>query len=57
MASGAVLDGVLTRLVPVDPARENVRAVRAWEKAGFRRVPGEAENLLMEYGFSEGHRG
>ncbi|TXS44681.1 GNAT family N-acetyltransferase [Streptomyces sp. OR43] len=35
--------------VTVDPAVTNVRAVRAWEKAGFRRVPGEGEALLLEY--------
>lgn len=35
--------------VTVDPAATNVRAVRAWEKAGFRRVPSEGEALLLEY--------
>ncbi|ROR35378.1 aminoglycoside 6'-N-acetyltransferase [Kitasatospora cineracea] len=43
------------RRVTVDPAAANVRAVRAWEKAGFRRVPpgggGELPDggLLLEY--------
>ncbi|MEU1350860.1 GNAT family N-acetyltransferase [Streptomyces sp. NPDC005795] len=41
------------RRVTVDPARGNVRAVRAWEKAGFRPVSSEAGNLLMEFRFSE----
>lgn len=40
------------RRVTVDPERGNVRAVRAWEKAGFRQVSGEAEGLLMEFSFS-----
>jgi aminoglycoside 6'-N-acetyltransferase len=40
------------RRVTVDPVRGNVRAVRAWEKAGFREVPGEGENLLMEFSFA-----
>ncbi|MFB8273485.1 GNAT family N-acetyltransferase [Streptomyces sp. NPDC055955] len=44
------------RRVTVDPARGNVRAVRAWEKAGFRQVSSEAENLLMEFSFSEGRQ-
>ncbi|MFF8796456.1 GNAT family N-acetyltransferase [Streptomyces globisporus] len=43
------------RRVTVDPVRENVRAVRAWEKAGFRQVtsePGELlGELLMEFRF------
>ncbi|MHC3815774.1 MULTISPECIES: GNAT family N-acetyltransferase [unclassified Streptomyces] len=42
------------RRVTVDPARGNLRAVRAWEKAGFRQVASEGENLLMEYRFPEG---
>ncbi|GAA2091210.1 hypothetical protein GCM10009759_15660 [Kitasatospora saccharophila] len=41
------------RRVTVDPAAANVRAVRAWEKAGFRRVAGGDGDghgdLLMEY--------
>ncbi|ARF53014.1 GNAT family N-acetyltransferase [Streptomyces gilvosporeus] len=45
------------RRVTVDPVRGNVRAVRAWEKAGFRQVSSEAENLLMEFTFSEGRQG
>lgn len=40
------------RRVTVDPERGNVRAVRAWEKAGFRPMSGGAENLLMEFRFS-----
>ncbi|GLW69709.1 aminoglycoside N(6')-acetyltransferase [Kitasatospora phosalacinea] len=39
------------RRVTVDPAAANVRAVRAWEKAGFRTVgerPADG-NLLMEH--------
>ncbi|MGW3335009.1 GNAT family N-acetyltransferase [Streptomyces rubiginosohelvolus] len=39
------------RRVTVDPVRENVRAVRAWEKAGFWQVPGEPGDLLMEFRF------
>ncbi len=43
------------RRVTVDPVRENVRAVRAWEEAGFRQVtsePGEPlGELLMEFRF------
>ncbi|WP_424571201.1 GNAT family N-acetyltransferase [Streptomyces sp. CH-036] len=39
------------RRVTVDPVRENVRAVRAWEKAGFRQVPSETGELLMEFRF------
>lgn len=45
------------RRVTVDPARGNVRAVRAWEKAGFRQVPGEAGNIVMEFGFSGARQG
>ncbi|WP_217712201.1 GNAT family N-acetyltransferase [Kitasatospora sp. NA04385] len=39
------------RRVTVDPAAANVRAVRAWEKAGFRRVAGGGGDgeLLLEY--------
>ncbi|WP_033216093.1 GNAT family N-acetyltransferase [Kitasatospora phosalacinea] len=37
------------RRVTVDPEPGNARAVRAWEKAGFRRVPGGDGNLLMEH--------
>ncbi|MET9494481.1 GNAT family N-acetyltransferase [Streptomyces sp. NPDC006552] len=37
------------RRVTVDPAAANVRAVRAWQKAGFRRVSGDAESVLLEY--------
>lgn len=40
------------RRVTVDPLSENLRAVRAWEKAGFRKVSNEAEDLLMESSFS-----
>ncbi|MFE7001255.1 GNAT family N-acetyltransferase [Streptomyces griseus] len=40
------------RRVTVDPLRENRRAVRAWQKAGFRQVSNEAEELLMEYDLS-----
>ncbi|MGW3499264.1 GNAT family N-acetyltransferase [Streptomyces globisporus] len=39
------------RRVTVDPVRENVRAVRAWAKAGFRQVPSETEEPLMEFRF------
>lgn len=35
--------------VTVDPVATNLRAVRAWEKAGFRRVSGDGESLLLEY--------
>ncbi|MFH8436785.1 GNAT family N-acetyltransferase [Streptomyces sp. NPDC018007] len=37
------------RRVTVDPSATNVRAVHAWEKAGFRRMAGEGETLSMEY--------
>ncbi|MFF4341789.1 GNAT family N-acetyltransferase [Kitasatospora sp. NPDC001540] len=39
------------RRVTVDPAAANVRAVRAWEKAGFRKTgePSVDGNLLMEH--------
>ncbi|MGW8986793.1 hypothetical protein ACWGQ9_29595 [Streptomyces parvus] len=40
----------------VDPERENVRAVRAWEKAGFRQVPSETGELLTEFRFTEGRQ-
>ncbi|WP_031089520.1 GNAT family N-acetyltransferase [Streptomyces sp. NRRL WC-3549] len=40
------------RRVTVDPLRENLRAVRAWEKAGFRKVSNEADDLLMEFSSS-----
>ncbi|WNI20539.1 GNAT family N-acetyltransferase [Streptomyces sp. ITFR-16] len=36
------------RRVTVDPAAGNLRAVRAWEKAGFRTVSSDGEHLLME---------
>ncbi|MEU1466994.1 GNAT family N-acetyltransferase [Streptomyces sp. NPDC005761] len=36
------------RRVTVDPVAGNVRAVRAWEKAGFRQVSCEDGQLLME---------
>ncbi|MGW0671136.1 GNAT family N-acetyltransferase [Streptomyces sp. NPDC002746] len=49
--------GLGWRRVTVDPARGNLRAVRAWEKAGFRQMPSAGENLLMEYRFPEGHLG
>ncbi|MEU8446275.1 GNAT family N-acetyltransferase [Streptomyces globisporus] len=39
------------RRVTVDPVRENVRAVRAWAKAGFRQVPSETGEPLMEFRF------
>ncbi|MFG2311469.1 GNAT family N-acetyltransferase [Streptomyces sp. NPDC048566] len=45
------------RRVTVDPLRGNVRAVHAWEKAGFRQVSSEAESLLMEFSLSEGRQG
>ncbi|MFI7387275.1 GNAT family N-acetyltransferase [Streptomyces sp. NPDC049813] len=52
-AAGVLLRHVCTTLgwtrVTVDPATENVRAVRAWEKAGFRHVSGDAESTLLEY--------
>ncbi|MEU2198072.1 GNAT family N-acetyltransferase [Streptomyces fimicarius] len=44
------------RRVTVDPVRENVRAVRAWEKAGFRQVPSETGEPLLEFRFPEGPR-
>ncbi|MFF0503772.1 GNAT family N-acetyltransferase [Streptomyces fimicarius] len=44
------------RRVTVDPVRENVRAVRAWEKAGFRQVPSETGELLLEFRFPEDRR-
>ena len=34
--------------VTADPAATNVRAVRGWEKAGFRRVGQSGEALIME---------
>ncbi|NEB78310.1 GNAT family N-acetyltransferase [Streptomyces sp. SID14478] len=37
------------RRVTVDPARGNVRAVRAWQKAGFRQVTGETGDCLWEF--------
>ncbi|WP_432023556.1 GNAT family N-acetyltransferase [Streptomyces parvus] len=39
------------RRVTVDPVRENVRAVRAWERVGFRQVPSETGEPLMEFRF------
>ncbi|MFF8421320.1 GNAT family N-acetyltransferase [Streptomyces sp. NPDC015680] len=45
------------RRVTVDPARGNLRAVCAWEKAGFQRVSSEAEDLLMEFRFPKGRLG
>ncbi|MFE2976647.1 GNAT family N-acetyltransferase [Streptomyces sp. NPDC059258] len=45
------------RRVTVDPVRENVRAVRAWEKAGFRQVRSEGAGLLLEFTFPGGGRG
>lgn len=36
------------RRVTVDPAAGNLRAVRAWEKAGFRTVSSDGGHLLME---------
>ncbi|MFD8686102.1 GNAT family N-acetyltransferase [Streptomyces sp. NPDC059651] len=45
------------RRVTVDPVRENLRAVRAWGKAGFRPVSGEDENLVMEFAFPENRQG
>ncbi|WP_103510178.1 GNAT family N-acetyltransferase [Streptomyces sp. SM13] len=44
------------RRVTADPVRENVRAVRAWEKAGFRQVPSETGELLLEFRFPEGRQ-
>ncbi|MFG3283242.1 GNAT family N-acetyltransferase [Streptomyces sp. NPDC048111] len=37
------------RRVTVDPVATNVRAVRAWEKAGFAPVAREGSSLLMEW--------
>lgn len=37
------------RRVTVDPETGNVRAVRAWEKAGFQEVSRDGANVLMEY--------
>lgn len=37
------------RRVTVDPVATNLHAVRAWEKAGFRRISGDGETLVMEY--------
>ncbi|WP_336054316.1 GNAT family N-acetyltransferase [Streptomyces sp. CA2R101] len=37
------------RRVTVDPVATNVRAVRAWEKAGFRCMSGDGQTLVMEY--------
>ncbi|MEV5607309.1 GNAT family N-acetyltransferase [Streptomyces sp. NPDC052225] len=37
------------RRVTVDPVAANLRAVRAWEKAGFRPVAREGRDLLMEW--------
>ncbi|WP_425244726.1 GNAT family N-acetyltransferase [Streptomyces citrinus] len=45
------------RRVTVDPVRDNVRAVRAWAKAGFREVSGGADSLLMEHSFSAERQG
>lgn len=45
------------RRVTVDPLKGNVRAVRAWEKAGFRPVANQGEHLLMEFRFSGGRQG
>ncbi|MCI4042500.1 GNAT family N-acetyltransferase [Streptomyces sp. TRM75563] len=44
------------RRVTADPVRENVRAVRAWEKAGFRQVPSETGELVLEFRFLEGRQ-
>ncbi|MGW4225830.1 GNAT family N-acetyltransferase [Streptomyces bauhiniae] len=35
--------------VTVDPETANLRAVRAWRKAGFRAVGTQGSRLLMEY--------
>ncbi|TGN76735.1 N-acetyltransferase [Streptomyces bauhiniae] len=35
--------------VTVDPETSNLRAVRAWHKAGFRLVGTQGSRLLMEY--------
>lgn len=40
-------DDLKWRRVTVDPAVNNPRAVRAWEKAGFQRVSCDGESLLM----------
>jgi len=56
-AAGALVRHVCGTLgwarVTVDPAAANVRAVRAWEKAGFRHVDGDlsgdGESLVLEY--------
>ncbi|MFE9702378.1 GNAT family N-acetyltransferase [Streptomyces sp. NPDC005930] len=37
------------RRVTVDPAASNLRAVHAWEKAGFHRLAQEGDSLLMEW--------
>jgi aminoglycoside 6'-N-acetyltransferase len=37
------------RRVTVDPVATNLQAVRAWEKAGFRRMSDDGETLVMEY--------
>lgn len=34
--------------VTVDPMASNARAVRAWEKAGFRRIGQNGDELIME---------
>ena len=41
------------RRVTVDPTGGNPRAVRAWQKTGFRQVSCEGETLLMERRLTE----
>ncbi|MGX6606504.1 GNAT family N-acetyltransferase [Micromonosporaceae bacterium Da 78-11] len=43
-----LLDELGWTRVTVDPAAANVRAVRAWEKAGFRHVHRHGDEVLME---------
>jgi aminoglycoside 6'-N-acetyltransferase len=51
-AARALTDHLLHHLkwsrVTVDPAIDNPRAIRAWEKAGFQHVSARGEELVME---------
>ncbi|MEV6847740.1 GNAT family N-acetyltransferase [Actinoplanes sp. NPDC051411] len=51
-AARALADHLLGDLkwsrVTVDPAADNRRAIRAWEKAGFQHVGADGEGLTME---------
>ncbi|WP_238011890.1 GNAT family protein [Dactylosporangium sp. AC04546] len=51
-AADALANHVLRNLhwtrVTADPAATNARAVRAWEKAGFRRVGQNGDEFLMD---------